>query len=323
MKIKINLWMPLALFFGALFGVLAGYQVLGESRDYWNYVAFFEFVRDAHKFTDIHYRFEPAFTLLVFFLAKNISSNEVIYCLIAGAAVFVKYAAIFRGKYNWFLIFVFTFYFFTRYFILFEMTTLRAACAFSLIFLVFFKRASDGYKINEIALLVLAVLFHYSAIAIFPIYFIKKITRKKIFFLALVAFFIILYGKLIILNRLSDLLTVFSTDDYFNEATFIPIPFAIDILFLIVVFYFWRLNDLAMRWCALGIAISISIHFAMIDSSVIAGRFRELFSVFILIYVVRVMLYKEGALKYITIAYVLTTGFMHLYLMTIYDPLLS
>lgn len=311
-----------SLLFALIIGLMSGYQMLGVSRDFENYFEFFDIVRESVDYWNVNYRFEPGFTVFIYALARAGLDNFLIYSVVAGLIVFIKYFAIdFSDKY-WHALLIFTFYLISRYIVLFEMTVLRAACAFSLAFYVFFRKSNNSIKLMDLVILGIAVLFHYSAIAFFLIYFSNPVSRKKIVFFSLAIFLTVYFSKNIVLTYLPDYMIVFSTYEDLGKATFLPIPFIIDIIFLTFIFFKFKVIDPAMRYAAMGMAISIALHFSLIDYSIFAARFRELLSVFILIYVVRAVYSIDKGVREVSALYVFLTGLMYLYGYFVYDPLL-
>lgn len=319
---KYWLLITIAIFFSLCFSVLAGYQVLGESRDYLNYIDFFSYINES-KSIDFSYRFEPGFTILTYLLSRFLNDEALIYCGVVGLVVFFKIFAVIREEKYWVALFFFGFYYLTRYFVLFEMTVLRAACSFSIAFFVFMSRRNENVNVFDVIMLVLACSFHYSAFVFLPIYFSKNLNRHYIVIASLMLFSFLWVGKDIVLSILPNYLAVFGSYDVFTEATFLPVPYLIDLLYLGVIFLFWKYNDVAMKYCCLGVSFSAAIHFALLDYSMLAARFRELISVFILIYVIKAMVSQSKELKCLTVMYVFFTSFLYVYLVFIYDPLLS
>jgi hypothetical protein len=86
----------------------------------------------------------------------------------------------------------------------------------------------------------------------------------------------------------------------------------------------WQSNDFQMKTAAYGAIFGLVLHFALIDMTVLAGRFRELMSIFYLIYIVRMIDNKNPIdKKLITFLFVFVSGFAHLYAAYVHDPLLS
>lgn len=304
-------------------GLACGYQILGVSRDYNNYFTFFNFVRNIKNYWAIDYRFEPGFTAAVFILVKSGLSNVAIYISITACIISIKYLSIEYKKKFGVAVLIFTSYFIARYIILFEMTVLRAACAFALAFSVFMRKKTASIKIREILVLALAALFHYSAIVFFVVYLIRPSNKRIIIIAILLVFLGVYFLKTIAILYLPEYLDVFSTYQDFGEATFLPIPLIFDIIFIIYALCKFENSNLSMRYAILGMGIGIAFHFSLLDYSMIGARFNELLSMFVLIYVVQACDSRDKAIRHASLLYVVITGAMYAYLYGYYSPLLS
>ncbi len=171
--------MPLLL----IFAWIAGTQFLGLSKDYDQYLIFFNDVRSTKSFFEIATRFEPAFVFLTFALTRFVSSNSWVYGVPVFLALFIKTKGLFCLNKSSTAFYFFLVLYLARYFSLYELTQLRAALAVSIAFYVFVKRVNDKYIFSDIALLALAVCFHYSAILFFIFYFLRKISRIHLLFI--------------------------------------------------------------------------------------------------------------------------------------------
>lgn len=311
-----------SLIFSLIIGIICGYQLIGLSRDFENYAEFFEIVREAVDYLNINYRFEPGFSALVYGLTRIGFDNYFIYSTIVILFVFIKYFSIeFSDKY-FFVIFLFTFYLICRYIVLFEMTILRAGCAFSLAFYVFYRKSDYSIKWVELAILVVAIMFHYSAVVFILLYFLKPTSLNKILIFTIVIFVFIYIVKTIIVLYFSEYSIFIASYENFGEAAFLPIPFILDILFLLFIIFRFKSADISMQYAILGMAFGIAFHFSLIDYVVLASRFRELLSIFFLIYVVRSVYCDDDNVRYASYSYVLLSSLMHLYVYFIHDPLL-
>ena len=203
------------------------------------------------------------------------------------------------------------------------MTVLRGACALSLAFYVFYRKKCENFIWKEFAILLLAITFHYSAIVFLPIYLIKPNGRLKILIILLSAFLAIIVLKNIILNFLSDSLGGFSDYEVQDRATLFPIPMFFDFLLFIFSITMLRSADVVMRYAVAGLGFSIVFHFALIEYVVFSNRFRELLSVFVLIYVTKSFFSRNIYIKAVASVYFVITSLMYLYGYIVYDPLLS
>ena len=327
MRATINLSMIRATVFGlpiaVVLGFVAGFQLLGQSPDYENYLFYFDFARDS-SFPDLlEYRFEPGFAVLTYLLATFQLSGPAIYSSIAGASMFLKYLSLRTTENFWPTLTVFTLYYTARYFTLFEMTVLRTAVALSIAIFVFYSRKAHEYRVKHLLFLLGSVSMHYSAIIFIPIYLIRPSKRMTVLAVGAAFFITILAARSLALVLLPSYVPVFATYDEFTRATLLPIPFAVDLFFLAFVLSNWEKNDGLMKSCAVGMVISAAFHFSLLEYSLIASRFRELLSVFFLLYVTRSVGYAQDEIKYTAIAYAILSGTLHFYGVYIYEPLLK
>ncbi len=312
-----------SLFFAIVIGLAAGYQVLAVSRDYDNYSQFFNLVRSAPSYWGIQYRFEPGFTMVVYWLVNLNFTNWIVYSVIAGSIVFVKYFSLEFVERYWHAVLVFTFYFLARYVLLFEMTVLRAACALALAFVVFYRKTESGIQIKDLIVLALAVLFHYSAVIFIFIYLIPPVTRLRIIIVSMAVFLVIILCKHIALGYLPDYLSVFTTYEEFGKATTFPIPLVVDMVFFLFAVHYFDEADLTMRYAIFGMAMCFAFHFSLLDYSLLAARFRELLSIFFLIYLVRAVFSDNERVISGSMAYALLSGALYFFVEFYYEPLLT
>lgn len=303
-------------------GLCSGFQVLGFSRDYENYLLYFDFVTESSWTEVFAYRFEPGFAVLASALTAAHLSGPAVYSVIAGACIFIKYFALRSAKKFWPVIGIFTFYYLLRYLALFEMTVLRATVAFSIGFYVFYTRRPHEYRAKQMLLLLLAIMMHYSAVVFTVAYAIGPTSRKRVVVTASFVFLAIVATKTIALAVLPNYVTVFSSYNEFDRATLLPIPFAVDLMFFLFALLAWDKNDPLMKTSVLTMGVAAAFHFALLDYSVLAARFRELLSVFCLLYVTRAVSVAPNGMKYATLAYAAFSAALYGYGTYFHDPLL-
>jgi hypothetical protein len=242
----------------------------------------------------------------------------------ASMAVMMKLYAL-RQESNYLLVYiVFLILYLSRYFTLFEMTVLRGTMSMSLAFYLFARLSEYKFKINHIVYLLLATSLHYSAVIFFVVYLVGGESLKRIFLAAAAMFLLIYFGKGLAIEMLPLYITVFSTYDEFSAASTLPVPLVLDIILLMIMILYWRSGDYQMRISTFGLLLSLVMHFSLLEFSMIAARFRELLSVFILIYCVRSMKFSTSyLLKVIIIMFVFLSGIINLYVNYFHDPLLT
>lgn len=264
-------------------------QVFGESPDYSQYEYFFDLVRSEGLDVLIYSRFEHGFSIFAFVLTTLFTINVVVYSLIVVAAMLLKGWAIsaYSSSKNIFL--VVTIFYLVRYFPLHELTQIRGACGISLtlagaIFLwkeCFFR---------GILLCALAVTFHMSTMAIIPMFFLVKLTkRKRIIFIATVVFILIYTYTEKFSGYLANSITVFDNYQTAGYGDTRPNPFAVQLLIdwamIFAAFILWdKLSQLMKRIILLQL-IGMMIFYGGFDFPVISHRIRELYSVFWIFFV--------------------------------------
>jgi hypothetical protein len=167
-------WSDLALPLSWTVGVfvIAWARPLGDSPDYRNYEAFFEWIRLVDWYSLTESRFEPGFGVLAVLLVQLFSSSEVVYALLASLA-FAPKAWIFQDMDldTAGLVVVLGFYA-SRFLLLHELTQLRVSFATAALMLAWVAE-DRGARRAAIALGMLSVTFHYSSLIRVPLIFLR------------------------------------------------------------------------------------------------------------------------------------------------------
>lgn len=306
-----------------ILGLLAGYQFLGISRDYPNYLEFFELVRSSDGLLDIDTRFEFGFTTLVYWLVSLGLGNVAIYGTICALCIMLKGAAVRGTELTLGLVAVLLFFYLSRYFILFEMTVLRASIAFAIAFFVFWRKNERRLKAGEFLLLCVAVTFHYSAIVLLAVYLLGRLPFRISVWLLMGIFVVGLLFRQTLFAEFQSFFPVLATYlDVEVSTTVVPLPFLLDMALMAAALYLWRENDVPMQYAVIGMLMSVAIHFSMLEFPIIAARFRELLSVFVLIYILKAFRSESNVIKLLAVMFALGSGMLNFYAMTVYDPLL-
>lgn len=304
-------------------GLIAGHQIIGTSRDYDNYLSFFSWINGSTLPEALSYRFEPGFGLLAYYLSNTNLTGAGVYALIAGMCMLIKVSAIGNSNNYWAVLLIFLTLYLSRYFTLFEMTVLRATAALSLGFFVFLRRDAAKIKTSEIAILLIAISMHFSAFIFLAIYAYTPKNRLTAILIAFTLFISVFFLKNLALTALSNYIFVFGTYENLTESSTLPKPMLIDIALLCFMIYNWKHNDFQMKVAVYGILIGLALHFSLLEFSVLASRFRELLSVFFLVYVVRAINHKGNTTRFVAVLFTLISGSIHLYTAYIHDPLLT
>lgn len=183
----------------------AGLRPIGFDRDSQNYAA--AFLHPESLMSD--YSYEPLFLLICTYFSTFSSEATVLLMFFAILGVSLKAYSIKRLTPLFFLPLLI---YFSNFFILHETTQIRAGVASGL-FLLAIKPLADGARIRAALIILVASLFHYSALSLFPLLFLNNndISRnRKIIYSCLIPLCFVLYTLDL------DLLTT------------VPIPFVTD-----------------------------------------------------------------------------------------------
>jgi EpsG family len=309
-----------------ILGYVAGNQLLGTSRDYPYYLSYFDYSSSKTLDQILEYRFEPLFAVCTYFFAQLGLSDTAIYTAFATCCLFVKFNTVSKQSKDYPLLMILVILFYLcRYFTLFEMTVLRATCATSIMFYVFYSKVSGQTKLLDVLLMFCAVGFHYSSVALIPFYFFVPSNRKQLLLMSMCVFVIVFSIKGILVNVLPDYLQVFSNygNKDFESATIFPVPLILDTVFVTYAICEWGSSSRAMQVAIYGSLVAIILHFALLDSTLLAGRFRELFSIFLPLYVIHAMISQSIRVKIVTVLYVFVSSIMFVYVFYVHDPLLT
>lgn len=173
---KIVVWLFLLLLI-----CVAGFRGFGVDRDYEQYVNAF-YSSDA---TSI----EISFVMIVFFIKKLFGENFIyLFLSFATLGVFFKYRGIKELSSS---IFLSLMVYISHYYLLHEMTQIRAGVAAGF-FLLCIKPIYDRNLKRFLLFAFLAVFFHYSAVLIFPLWYINARKSSSSYLYALVLLGILL-----------------------------------------------------------------------------------------------------------------------------------
>lgn len=275
----------------SLFGfILSITQFFGMSRDYQNYVDFFDLARIGGFTTISESRFEPGFSIFSLFFVSIFDTNLVVYSSFVCISMLLKGSVV--GIYSssqkiFILIWVF---YIVRYFPLHELTQLRLSIGAGLILLGAIL-LWNGRIFFGGAVCALALLFHMSTAAIIPILFIRQSKRWQVILLTLVIFIFTFYFADFLNDYLSGFIQVLSDyEENKNKFEEKPNPIAIYILIdwamIIWSLFYWKYLSEIMRYMVFIELVGFSIFYGAIDFSAVAIRVRELYSIFWIIFAI-------------------------------------
>ena len=178
------------LFFVALvLALMAGLRSPDIEKDYGQYLLSFDLIYNDPNPLYLAI-FEPGFLLIVFTVRSIVHNNfgMVIMLIYAFGSVFLKLFSIRSLAINPYLVILF---YFSHFFFMHEMTQIRVGLA-TAIFFVALVYLFKGNKRAFIGLIVLATLFHYTAILYFGILFFNKDSINKYFYTGIIAVSVLL-----------------------------------------------------------------------------------------------------------------------------------
>lgn len=199
---------------GILLLMVAAFRKPGLDRDYLGYLEYYKNVLH-HSFT----RVEPSFILITHTVDKLFKNNIYLFIIYALLGVSVKFIAIDRLTS---LRLLSVLIYFSGFFLLFEMTQIRAGVSAGLLLLCIepIKERQIG---KFLILATLASLFHYSALSIFPLYFLKGDNMNlKLYVFLIPISYIIYYSKVNLFfftNYIPIPLVQIKMSSYFHHAS--------------------------------------------------------------------------------------------------------
>lgn len=156
----------------------AGFRLLGEGRDFLNYVNFYSALTADLNFDD--FRFEPGFVLLAWIFKNTLNAPYEYYAtFIIAIALGLKIRLFYRHCASPFLAFI---VYMAIFYPLHEYTQIRTAMAATLAFYAIFAFL-DNRKISSLILFGLAVSFHFSAVLFAAIIIASFLTRRNLYIL--------------------------------------------------------------------------------------------------------------------------------------------
>jgi len=186
LPLKINkLYKQIYVIIGVVLFLIAGFRGAGVDRDYLTYVNLYH---NIGKLTILSV--EPTFIIISDFVKYVLFNNVVfVFVIYAIMAISLKLYAIKQlSDFYFFSVLVY----FSNFFILQELTQIRVGIAAGILLLCI-KPLYDRNLRKFLILSILAFLFHYSAIVVFPLWFFSKKSFQKIIYLSLISISYILY----------------------------------------------------------------------------------------------------------------------------------
>ena len=187
------------LFVGVALFLIAGLRSDQVDLDYQGYVDYYNDVLDA-GFVNV----EPTFILLSEFVRSSVGNTVVLFIIYAALGIGLKLVGIAQlSKFPLASLLVY----FSGFFLLWEMTQIRAAVAGGLLLLCV-RPIRNKRLLPFLALWALAVSFHYAALILLPLYFLRADSAKGWIYYSLIPFASVLYFANVDLVDLASLAPV-------------------------------------------------------------------------------------------------------------------
>jgi len=309
---------------GILLFFIAAFRRSGLDRDYYGYIRYYSLV--LHQSFS---RIEPSFIKITHIVDKLFSNSLYLFIIYALLGVFLKFYAI--NKLTRFRLLSVLIYF-SGFFLLFEMTQIRAGVAAGLLLLCI-----EPIKERRLGLFLflasIAFFFHYSAIVIFPLYFLNghKLNSKIYLILIPVAYllYFLKFNLISFFNLIPISLIQIKIHSYYYYASVNKINlFNYVHLFRCLLAYLflwkWKLiaetNDYSIILTKIYV-IAIFIFVALGNIPSISSRISELLMVVEIIMIPFLTIIMKP--KYLSISFVIGIGLAFLSLSLLYTKILK
>lgn len=280
MYIQVGFRFVVMLFFALIVsGIATHYTVY--SNDHYEYMFIYNHASDASVG-----RIEPLFLLMSQKFNSIGLSFGFFWFVISFISLFVKFNLLLRTGCNYFVLVLLFILYCMSLAILHEMTQIRAAIAISFGFLAVYIYVLRGGGIFSVVFMLIAVMFHYSAILFFITYFVGDLNNSSPL-RKMVSYFCILFvpyafgSAVSYLGALNPLLSYYyeNSEEVVNAGLFsmtniLASIFSICCLLAQVFFLLDRLTKTFIFFCYFGLACLIGLSF----SPVLSVRIYELFS---------------------------------------------
>ena len=274
----------------ALVAYMAFFNPLGVAPDYSAYVGFFEVLR-IEGFSNSH-KWEPGFLFLAWGLSFVSGSSHLVFSLIVFFSSLFKIFILFRVALSFTAYALCLILFFFKFFPLQDYNQVRISLALGLLILAYYLFTINNNNKIVIFFGLLAVLFHYSILALIPLLYALKfdlVTRKKYILGATAAVFLGLAasGYVVIHILMNVIPRLGSYAGSFYPAVSSPLSpvFYPEFFLLVASIYFWDdLTNNMKRIVGLQL-VGFAIFYGLYEFGVIGTRLREAIFIFWLFYV--------------------------------------
>jgi hypothetical protein len=268
-----------------LLALFAGLRSPHIDADYQNYLDWFDQLRSGSVGAE-EWTKDPAFALVSFavaFIGLPYLPVPFIYAFFAliTKAVFTFSVTIERATAMYF------FLVFSRFFVLLEMTQIRAAIAIPLMSLALYQACSRK-PLKACILFAAALAFHLSVVIVLPIFVLilcgAEFHSRKWIFAALP---IAIGANILVEHSLTGLLSVYRVSDYVrgqeaeHSLSLISFHFFMHVgVILLVTLFFWGHLSRFGRVAAISSTLGVIVYTAFISETTLASRFEQIFDLF-------------------------------------------
>jgi hypothetical protein len=261
---------------------VAYFQPFGLSPDYADYSKFFDLTRQEELQIFSASRFEPGFSAaalgFTFLFSTNIEVYTVFvfFCLLSK---FIVINALSKSFYSFLLAgLVYLFCFFPLH----ELTQLRVACSTSFIFLGLLLISRKKIALGSVTV-IMAIVFHYSIIALIPFLYCKFIKLLSAVVVALLTYLLLTFNSQFIAiylqGKFQTVAQMGVTGFGDNAPNLLNAFNVIKIAAVIIAILSWSYLTSHMKQVVLIQLVSLGIFYSMTDFPVIAFRIFEMFSI--------------------------------------------
>ncbi len=276
---------------GAVGFALAYLQPFGTSPDYPEYELFLSTLRESGLDFFTLTRFEPGFVSLCYALTLGVSSNLVIYSVLAAAAVSAKMAIVRALSPERLALGVAALFYASRYLALHELTQLRIALALALLLLAFVQRR-EGKLLASALACGASLLLHFSAALLAPFVLLRVRSRRDVIAIGIAEFVVVRFLIPLLVQRLTgqlEVLSMYEGQTMEVSRNVLALPVVLDTAMVLVSLMIWEELTEPMRRVIMLQVAGLVFFYGAADFPAFAHRVREAFSVFWVVYVAQGM----------------------------------
>lgn len=289
------------------------------SKDYYLYYDWFNYIKNSQ--VNFLSDKDPLFQYLSIFLMNVFNSIEYVFLFFISLSVLLKFfigIKFFERQIIW-LYFILVF---CRFYILHDLTQIRASLAISLCMIGYYFFINKKKK--YIFLFILAFLFHKSTLVfILPLLVFKflNIYKSKLFNLVVLSFSPLLYflsskfSTLFFGSLNDDRLSVYSDGNYSQNSEISIFSFYVLLKFFILIinYYFWsKMSDYEKKF---NFFVALGLLFQMLFSSngVLGWRFSEIFAYFDIFCLIMVLKFLKPNDRFLYFIFCILLSILMLY----------